>query len=85
MPSAAGVFGTNNGAKGVGFQGNGTDTGVSGFSEQVAGVHAHSNNANALEGFEHNTNGSALKKEEMKVLGSNDSDIFQIQLIEKRV
>ncbi|HGH1673834.1 TPA: hypothetical protein ACJHMI_005480 [Bacillus cereus] len=85
MPSTAGVFGANNSAKGVGVQGNGTDAGVSGFSEQVADVHAHSNNANALEGFGHNTNGSALKKEEMKVLGINDSDIFQIQLIEKRL
>jgi hypothetical protein len=50
-PGAAGVFGANNSAKGVGVQGNGPEAGLSGFSDQGAGVTAHSNHANAIQGF----------------------------------
>jgi len=63
---AAGVFGANNGPQGppnrpsVGVQGNGADAGVSGFSEQGAGVAAHSNHGNAVEGFGYDPNGNAM-------------------------
>jgi len=65
-PGAAGVFGANNGPQGppnrpsVGVQGNGADAGVSGFSEQGAGIAAHSNHGNAVEGFGHDPNGNAM-------------------------
>jgi hypothetical protein len=59
-PGAAGVFGSNNSAKGVGVQGNGPEAGLSGFSEQGAGVTAHSNHANAIQGFAHDPNGNAI-------------------------
>ena len=59
-PGAAGVFGANNSSKGVGVQGNGPEAGVSGFSDQGAGVRAHSNHANAIEGFGHDPNGNAM-------------------------
>ncbi|WP_051317057.1 hypothetical protein [Ectobacillus panaciterrae] len=60
VPGASGVLGANNSAKGVGVQGNGPEAGISGFSEQGAGVRAHSNHANAVEGFAHDANGTAM-------------------------
>lgn len=59
-PGAAGVFGANNSTQGVGVQGNGPDAGVSGFSDRGAGVRSHSNQGNAVEGFAHDPNGSAI-------------------------
>ncbi|HEV2386045.1 MAG TPA: hypothetical protein VGS20_02205 [Candidatus Acidoferrales bacterium] len=59
-PGAAGVFGANNSAKGVGVQGNGPEAGLSGFSDQGAGVRGHSNHANAIQGFAHDPNGNAV-------------------------
>lgn len=59
-PGAAGVFGSNNSAKGVGVQGNGPESGVSGFSDQGAGVTGHSDHANGVQGFAHDPNGNAV-------------------------
>jgi len=59
-PGAAGVFGANNSAKGVGVQGNGPEAGISGFSETGDGVRAHSNHGNGMSGFAHDPNGTAL-------------------------
>ena len=59
-PGAAGVFGSNNSTKGVGVQGNGPESGLSGFSDQGAGLTAHSNHANAVQGFAHDPNGNAV-------------------------
>ena len=59
-PGGAGVFGSNNSAKGVGVQGNGPESGLSGFSDQGAGLTAHSNHANAVQGFAHDPNGNAV-------------------------
>lgn len=59
-PGGAGVFGANNTASGVGVQGNGPDAGLSGFSDKGVGVRAHSNHANAVEGFAHVVDQTAL-------------------------
>ena len=59
-PGAAGVFGANNSAKGVGVQGNGPEAGISGFSDSGDGVRAHSNHGNGVAGFAHDANGTAL-------------------------
>jgi len=59
-PGAAGVFGANNSAKGVGVQGNGPESGLSGFSDQGAGLTAHSNHSNAVQAFAHDPNGNAV-------------------------
>ncbi len=59
-PGAAGVFGANNSTKGVGVQGNGPESGLSGFSENGAGLTAHSNHSNAVQGFAHDPNGNAV-------------------------
>jgi hypothetical protein len=48
-PGAAGVFGANNSTKGVGVQGNGPESGLSGFSDQGAGLTAHSNHSNGFK------------------------------------
>jgi hypothetical protein len=48
VPGAAGVFGANNSAKGVGVQGNGPDAGISGFSDKGSGIRAQSNSGTAL-------------------------------------
>lgn len=47
---AAGVFGANNGPKGVGVQGNGPDVGVSGYSAAGAGVRGQSDTAAGVYG-----------------------------------
>ncbi|QEL82601.1 hypothetical protein DN407_29325 (plasmid) [Bacillus sp. JAS24-2] len=59
-PGAAGVFGANNSNKGVGVQGNGPEAGISGFSENGAGIRAHSNTANAVEAFAHRETGVGI-------------------------
>lgn len=59
-PGAAGVFGANNSTKGVGVQGNGPESGLSGFSDQGAGLTAHSNHSNAVQAFAHDPNGNAV-------------------------
>jgi len=49
---AAGVFGANNNPKsGRGVQGNGTEAGVGGFSENGIGVIGQSNNGDGAQGF----------------------------------
>ncbi len=48
VPGAAGVFGANNSAQGVGVQGNGPQAGIRGFSEAGAGVEAQSNSGTGL-------------------------------------
>jgi len=79
-PGAAGVFGANNGPKGpanqpsVGVQGNGADAGVSGFSDQGTGVRAHSNHANAVEGFGHDPNGNAMLALHLATTASTATD-----------
>lgn len=79
-PGAAGVFGANNGPQGppnrpsVGVQGNGADAGVSGFSEQGAGVAAHSNHGNAVEGFGHDANGNAMLALHLATTASTATD-----------
>jgi hypothetical protein len=59
-PGAAGVFGSNNVATGVGVQGNGPEAGVSGFSDSGAGVRAHSDHADAIQSFAHDPNANAI-------------------------
>jgi len=53
--NAAGVFGANNGAAGAGVQGNGPTAGVSGHSVAGAGVLAHSDHGDGVQGFAHDS------------------------------
>jgi hypothetical protein len=79
-PGAAGIFGANNGPQGppnrpsVGVQGNGPDAGVSGFSDQGAGVVAHSMHGNSVEGFGHDPNGNAMLALHLATTASTATD-----------
>jgi hypothetical protein len=48
VPGAAGVFGSNNSAKGTGVQGNGPERGVSGFSDAGFGAVGQSNGSTGV-------------------------------------
>jgi hypothetical protein len=48
VPGAAGVFGSNNSAKGVGVQGNGPESGLRGFSDSGSGATTQSNKGSGL-------------------------------------
>jgi hypothetical protein len=68
-PGAAGVFGANNSAKGVGVQGNGPERGVSGFSDGGAGAVGQSNKASGV--LATSANGQGLT-----ALSDNDVGVF---------
>ena len=69
VPGAAGVFGANNSAKGVGVQGNGPQVGVRGFSDQGSGMTGQSNKGSGMVSTSDRGQG-------MSVFSNNDVAIF---------
>lgn len=74
VPNAAGILAANMSTKGVGVQGNGPDAGVSGFSENGAGVRAHSTKGDGAQAFAHAANRNGL-------LGLNDAKSKAVEVM----
>jgi hypothetical protein len=70
VPGAAGVFGSNNSAKGTGVQGNGPERGISGFSDAGFGAAGQSNrNAGVLATSGHGQGLSAFSDNDVAIFG----------------
>ena len=70
VPGAAGVFGSNNSAKGTGVQGNGPERGVSGFSDAGLGAVGQSNkNTGVLATSGHGQGLSAFSDNDVAIFG----------------